>query len=156
MKRFSELKVGDEFFADCTITPSDLYTYLTFSGIRNVIYEKHESTESEPKMVSGRAILARMEGEFTKLDEFYGNQLIFYGIDGDPSWNGRQTRFLRPLRTDERLKAKFTISDKRDLNDEFGLVSVDFEGTGEDGKTILISKRNLYQMKKNSARTPEK
>ncbi len=100
------------------------------------------------KMVSGRAILARIEGEFTRLEEMYGNLLIFYGIDGDPTWNNRQTRFLKPLHTGERLKIRFKISDKRDLNDEFGLLAVDFEGTKEDGHTVLISKRNLYQMQK--------
>ncbi|MDE1829801.1 MAG: hypothetical protein KGI25_05720, partial [Thaumarchaeota archaeon] len=94
------------------------------------------------------AILARIEGEFTKLDAMYGNLLIFYGIDGDPTWNNRQTRFLKPLRTDEQLKIRFKISDKRELNDEFGLIAVDFEGIREDGETVLLSKRNLYQMKK--------
>ncbi len=44
-------------------------------------------------MVSGRAILGRMEGEFTKLEEMYGNLMIFYGMDGDPSWKGRQPDF---------------------------------------------------------------
>lgn len=153
MKRFSELNVGDELFSECTITPNDLERYISFSGIKNVIYEKKEFSDKQGKMVSGRAILARMEGEFTRLEEMYGNLLIFYGIDGDPTWNNRQTRFLKPLYTDEKLKIKFTISDKRDLNDEFGLLAVDFEGTRDDGKTVLISKKNLYQMKKESAST---
>ena len=148
MKRFSELKAGDEFFSECSISSEDLENYLAFSGIRNVIYEKKEFSDKEGKMVSGRAILARMEGEFTRLDEMYGNLLIFYGIDGDPNWNNRQTRFLKPLKTGERLKIKFKISDKRDLNDEFGLLAIDFEGADKDGQTVLISKKNLYQMKK--------
>ncbi len=148
MKKFSEIQAGDEFFSECKITPDDFEKYLSFSGIKNIIYEKKEFTDKQGKMVSGRAILARMEGEFTRLEEMYGNVLIFYGIDGDPSWNNRQTRFLKPLRTDEKLKIKFKISDKRDLNDEFGLLAVDFEGIDEDGKTVLLSKRNLYQMKK--------
>lgn len=148
MKKFSELKVGDEFFSECAITQEDLERYLSFSGIRNVIYDKKEFSKTEGKMVSGRAILARIEGEFTRLEEMYGNSLLFYGIDGDPTWDGRQTRFLRPLYTGQKMKIRFRISDKRDLNDEFGLVAVDFEGMGEDGKTVLLSKRNLYQMKK--------
>ncbi len=148
MKKFSELQTGDEFFSECTITPDDLEKYLSFSGIKNVIYEKRESANRQGKMVSGRAILAKIEGEFTRLDSMYGNVLIFYGIDGDPSWNNRQTRFLKPLCTGEKLKIKFKISDKRDLNDEFGLLSIDFEGIDKDGKTVLLSKRNLYQMKK--------
>ncbi|MDE1763378.1 MAG: hypothetical protein KGH88_03925 [Thaumarchaeota archaeon] len=148
MKKFSEIKTGDEFFSECTITPADLEKYISFSGIKNVIYEKKEFSDRGGKMVSGRAILARIEGEFTRLDEMYGNLLIFYGVDGDPSWGNRQTRFLKPLRTDEKLKIKFTISDKRDLNDEFGVLAIDFEGKRDDGEIVLLSKRNLYQMKK--------
>ena len=148
MKKFSEIQTGDEFFAECKITTDDFEKYLSFSGIKNIIYEKKEFADKQGKMVSGRAILARMEGEFTRLEEMYGNVLIFYGIDGDPSWSNRQTRFLKPLRTDERLKIRFKISDKRDLSDEYGLLAVDFEGIDEDCKTVLLSKRNLYQMKK--------
>lgn len=147
MKKFSELKVGDEFLSECKISSVELESYLSFSGIKNVIYENKQFS-SQGTMVSGRAILSRMEGEFTRLKEMYGNLLIFYGIDGDPSWNSRQTRFLKPLYTDETLKIKFKISDKRDLNDEFGLLVIDFEGSKENGDVVLISKRNLYQMKK--------
>ncbi|MGI0102532.1 MAG: hypothetical protein ACREA7_08065 [Nitrosotalea sp.] len=148
MKKFSELEVGDEFFAECKISSHDLDMYLSFSGIKNIIYEKEELSHQHNKMVSGRAILARIEGEFTRLEEIYGNLLIFYGIDGDPAWNSRQTRFLKPLHTDEKLRIKYKISDKRDLNDEFGLLSIDFEGTKDNGELVLVSKRNLYQIKK--------
>jgi len=148
MKKFSELRVGDEFFSECTISSDDLDKYLSFSKIKNIIYEKEELASQRGKMVSGRAILSRIEGEFTRLEEMYGNLLIFYGIDGDPAWNSRQTRFLKPLHTDEKLKIKFKISDKRDLNDEFGLLSIDFEGTRDNGELVLVSKRNLYQIRK--------
>ena len=131
MKRFSELKVGDEFFSEAKIPLSDLEEYLRFSGIKNVLYENKKDVER--KIVSGRAILAKMEGEFTRLKEMYGNLLIFYGMDGDPSWKGRHTRFLKPLYTDESLKMKFTISEKSDLNDDYGLLAIDFEGSKENG-----------------------
>ena len=146
MKKFAELNVGDEFYSECEITPPELDSYLSFSGIKNIIYENKEAS-NEKKMVSGRAILSKMEGEFTKLEPMYGNLLIFYGVDGDPDWSNRQTRFLKPLHTGEKLKIKFKISDKRKLNEEFGVISVDFEGTNQEGKTIVVSKRNLYQMK---------
>lgn len=146
MKRFSELNVGDEFYSECEISPSELDNYLLFSGIKNVIYED-KKVSNEKKMVSGRAILSKMEGEFTRLEPMYGNVLIFYGVDGDPDWNNRQTRFLKPLLTGEKLKIKFRISEKRKLNEEFGLIAVDFEGTNQEGKTVVVSKRNLYQMK---------
>ncbi len=147
MKTFAELNVGDEFYSECKITSPELDAYLKFSGIKNIIYE-NSVARKEKRMVSGRAILSKMEGEFTRLEEMYGNVLIFYGIDGDPSWNNRQTRFLKPLYTDENLKIKFKISDKRELDDTMGLITVDFEGTNEDGKTIVISRKNLYQIKK--------
>jgi hypothetical protein len=146
MKTFAELKVGDEFYSECEITSLELETYLAFSGIKNVIYD--DKSDKEKKMVSGRAILSKMEGEFTRLEEMYGNVLIFYGIDGDPKWKNRQTRFLKPFHTGERLKIKFKISEKRELDDSFGLIGIDFEGTNEDGKTIVISRKNLYQIKK--------
>jgi hypothetical protein len=147
MINFADFNVGDEFFSECSISPSELDSYLSFSGIKNIIYEKIESNQ-EKKMVSGRAILSKMEGEFTKLPEIYGNLIIFYGSDGAASWKNRQTRFLKPLFTDEKLKIRFKISEKRELNEDFGLVGVDFEGSKNDGEIILISKKNLYQIKK--------
>lgn len=147
MRKFSQLNIGDEFFAEFKISSSELDNYLLFSGIKNIIYENRKP-DDEKRMISGRAILSKIEGEFTKLDEMYGNLLIFYGIDGDPSWNNRQTRFLKPLFTDEKLKIKFRISEKKDLNEEFGLIAIDFEGISEDGKTVVISRKNLYQIKK--------
>ncbi|MEO9276476.1 MAG: hypothetical protein ABI340_01665 [Nitrososphaera sp.] len=148
MKKFSELNVGDEFYSECSISTKELSNYLAFSGIKNIIYENKQFFKQEKIMVSGRAILSKMEGEFTRLKEIQGNLLIFYGIDGDPQWNNRQTRFLKPLLADEKFKIKFKLSDKKEINEEFGLLAVDFEGTNENGETILISKKNLYQIKK--------
>ena len=150
MKRFAELNVGDEFYSECKISSVELESYLSFSGIKNIIFDNNEFSNEEKRMVSGRAILSKMEGEFTKLEEMYGNLLIFYGMDGDSSWNDRQTRFLKPLFTGEKLKIKFRISEKRELNEEFGLIGIDFEGVNEDGKTVVISKKNLYQIKKDA------
>lgn len=147
MKKFSELSVGDEFFSEGKISLQELESYLSFSGIKNVLYKNKEPK----KIVSGRAILGRMEGEFTKLKEMYGNLLIFYGMDGDPSWKGRHARFLKPLYTDEILKMKFKISEKMDLNEEYGLLAIDFEGSKENGDMVVISRRNLYQIKKDPA-----
>lgn len=108
MKSFSEINVDDEFFSEGRISLQELENYLSFSGIKNVLYKNNESK----KIVSGRAILGRMEGEFTKLKEVYGNLLIFYGMDGDPSWKGRHTRFLKPLYTDEILKMRLRYQKK--------------------------------------------
>jgi hypothetical protein len=149
MKKFSELNVGDEFFSECKITLSELESYLAFSKIKNVIYENNENIKKESStMISGRAILGRMEGEFTRLKEMYGNLLIFYGMDGDPIWKNRHTRFLKPLYTNENLKIKFKISEKTDLNENYGLLAIDFEGAKDNGELVVVSKRNLYQIKK--------
>ena len=98
-------------------------------------------------MVSGRAILSRMEGEFTRLSQIYGNHIVFIGTDGDPEWENRNTRFLKPLTTDQVLRLKFTVSGKEDIDEEFGKIAIDFEGTDQDGETIVLSKKNIYRIK---------
>ncbi len=148
MKKFSELKVGDEFFSECKISLPELESYLAFSKIKNVFYENNENMKKECTIISGRAILGRMEGEFTRLKEMYGNLLIFYGMDGDPAWKNRHVRFLKPLYTNENMKIKFKISEKTDINENYGLLAIDFEGSKDNGELVVISKRNLYQIKK--------
>ncbi|MFY9301145.1 MAG: hypothetical protein WAO91_08155 [Candidatus Nitrosotenuis sp.] len=148
MKKFSDLKVGEEFFSTCTFSKKELESYLGFSRIKNTIFDDNEYSS----IVSGRAIIARMEGEFTRLSQIYGNMILLYGMDGDPNWENRNTRFLKPLHVDEILKIKFTISDKKDSDDEFGMISVDFEGKKENGDAVVISKRNIYRIKKEPPR----
>jgi len=149
MKKFSEIKVGDEFFSECNISRTELERYLEFAKIKNILYENKENVSKEDNtMISGRAILGRMEGEFTRLNEMYGNLLIFYGMDGDPQWKNRHARFLKPLYTNENLKIKFIISEKSDINENYGLLAIDFEGSKETGELVVVSKRNLYQIKK--------
>ena len=147
MEKFSTLKIGNTFVSTTSISKKELEEYLGFSRIKNAMFDI-DSGKDEDRVVSGRAIIARMEGEFTRLRQIYGNFIVLYGIDGDSEWNNRQTRFLRPLYTDQVIRLKFTISDKKDIDDEYGLISVDFEATFEDGELILTSKRNLYRIKK--------
>ena len=148
MEKFSSLKIGAQFHSTTTISSDELDEYLGFSRIRNAMFEINTG-KKEPKLVSGRAMISRMEGEFTRLRQIYGNLIILYGIDGDKEWEGRQTRFLKPLYTNQVLKIKFIISEKKDLDDEFGLIGVDFEGTNEEGEVVLTCKKNLYRIKKN-------
>jgi len=145
MKKFSELKVGEEFYSTCSITEKELNEYLNFSRVKNVLLD---DPSAKNKLVSGRAILSRMEGEFTRLSQIYGNVLIFIGLDGDKEWGNRSTRFLKPLATDEVLKIKFTISSKEDIDQEFGKIAVDYEGTKQNGDLVIISKKNIYRIKK--------
>ena len=147
MEKFSSLKIGDQFQSTTTISSDELDEYLGFSRIRNAMFEI-DTGKKESKIVSGRAMISRMEGEFTRLRQIYGNLIILYGIDGDKEWENRQTRFLKPLYTDQVLKIKFTISEKKDIDEEFGLIGVDFEGIDEVGDVILTCKKNLYRIKK--------
>ena len=146
MKKFSEFRVGDSFYSTCSISHKELEEYLNFSRVRNAFLD--ERKKGEQKIVSGRAILSRMEGEFTRLSQIYGNHIVFVGMDGDPEWDNRNTRFLKTFFTDQVLKLKFTVSQKEDVDDDFGKIGIDFEGTNQDGEIIVISKRNIYRIKK--------
>ena len=146
MKKFSDFRVGDKFFSTCSISEKELDEYLNFSRVKNALLEEYGSKKQQ--MVSGRAALSRMEGEFTRLNQIYGNHIIFIGTDGDPEWENRSTRFLKPLHTDEVLKIQYTVSGKEDIDEEYGKIAVDFEGTNQEGEIVLISKKNLYRIKK--------
>ena len=147
MEKFKTIKVGNSFVSTTSISKKELDENLGFSRIKNAMFEI-DSGKDENRVISGRAIISRMEGEFTRLRQIYGNYIVLYGIDGDEEWKNRQTRFVRPVYTDQVLRLKYTISDKRDIDDEYGLISVDFEATFEDGELVLTSKRNLYRIKK--------
>tara|TARA_B110000014_G_C20051412_1_gene546967 strand:+ start:96 stop:557 length:462 start_codon:yes stop_codon:yes gene_type:complete len=147
MEKFSTLKIGDSFVSTTSISKKELDEYLRFSRIKNAMFEI-DSGKDEDRVISGRAIISRMEGEFTRLRQIYGNFIVLYGIDGDSEWKNRQTRFLKPLYNDQVIRLKFTISDKKDIDDDYGLISVDFEATFEDGDLVLTSKKNIYRIKK--------
>ncbi|MGI9567510.1 MAG: hypothetical protein ACR2LL_10940 [Nitrosopumilus sp.] len=150
MKKFSEFRTGDSFFSTCSISNKELDEYLNFSRVRNAFLE--DNRKEKQQIVSGRAILSRMEGEFTRLSQIYGNHIIFLGTDGDPEWKNKNTRFLKPLYTDQVLKLKFTISQKEDIDDEFGKIAIDYEGTNQEREPIVISKKNIYRIKKEPSR----
>ena len=147
MKKFFELDVGESFYSTCNISNDELEQYLEFSKIKNIILDN--IADKDHQLVSGRAILSRIEGEFTRLNQIYGNQIIFLGTDGDSEWGNRNTRFLKPLYTNQVLKLKFTIKEKIDIDENFGKIIIDFEGSSQDNKIIIISKKNIYRIKKN-------
>ena len=150
MRKFSDFKIGDSFFSTCSISDKELEEYLNFSRVKNAFLE--DKQKGEQKLVSGRAILSRMEGEFSRLSQIYGNDIVFLGTDGDLEWENRNTRFVRPLYKDQVLKLKFSISEIKDIDEEFGKIIVDYEGTNQKDETIVISKKNIYRIKKD----PEK
>ncbi|MEX0862367.1 hypothetical protein [Nitrosopumilus sp.] len=150
MKKFSEFRVGDSFYSTCSISDKELEEYLKFSRVKNAFLENKQKEEEQ--LVSGRAILSRMEGEFTRLSQIYGNHIVFLGTDGDSEWENRNTRFLKPLYTDQVLKLKFTVAQKEDIDEEFGKIVIDYEGSNQNEETIVISKRNIYRIKKDPPR----
>ncbi|EIJ65834.1 hypothetical protein BD31_I0097 [Candidatus Nitrosopumilus salaria BD31] len=150
MKKFSEFRVGDSFYSTCSISKKELEEYLNFSRVRNAFLEN--KSKGDQQLVSGRAILSRMEGEFTRLSQIYGNHIIFLGTDGDSGWENRNTRFLKPFYTDQVLKLKFSVSSKEDIDEEFGKIGIDYEGTNQEGETIVLSKKNIYRIKKEPPR----
>ena len=74
MKKFSEFRVGDKFYSTCSISEDELDEYFNFSRVKNAFLEDYGSKKQQ--MVSGRAALSRMEGEFTRLNQIYGNRYI--------------------------------------------------------------------------------
>ena len=146
MKKFSEFVVGESFHSTCSISNDELEEYIKFSRIRNVFLE--DKIKEKHQIVSGRAILSRMEGEFTRLNQIYGNEIIFLGTDGDSEWGNRNTRFLKPYYTDQMLKLKFTIIEKEDMNEEFGKITINYEGSSQNDELMIISKRNIYRIRK--------
>ena len=150
MKIFSEFKVEDAFYSTCSISDKELEEYLKFSRVRNAFLENKR--KGELQLVSGRAILSRMEGEFTRLNQIYGNDIIFLGTDGDSEWENRNTRFLKPFYTDQVLKLKFTVSQKEDTSEEFGKIMINYEGTSQDDELIVIAKKNIYRIRKEPPR----
>ncbi len=150
MKKFSDFRVGDAFYSTCSISDKELEEYLKFSRVKNAFLE--DKRKGKQQLVSGRAALSRMEGEFTRLSQIYGNDIILIGTDGDSEWGNRSTRFLKPLYTDQVLKLKFIVSQKEDVDEEYGKIFVDYEGKNQEDETILISKKNIYRIKKEPPR----
>ncbi|MDC0209079.1 hypothetical protein OAJ90_05530 [Nitrosopumilus sp.] len=146
MKKFSEFVVGESFYSTCSISHDELEEYLKFSRVKNIFLEN--KVNEGHQLVSGRAILSRMEGEFTRLNQIYGNQIIFLGTDGDSEWGNRNTRFLKPLYTDQVLKLKFTIVQKEEIDENFGKIIINFEGITQENELIVIAKNNIYRIKK--------
>lgn len=150
MKRFDEFCTGDRMQSELVITEKELGGYMEFARVKNAFLEEEESRGAGGRVIPGRALLSRIEGEFSRLEEVYGNHIVLAGYDGDPDWDGRSTRFLAPVYAGDTLRVTFAISGVEDVNDEYGRISVDYEATGEGGgKPVLLSRRNIYRIRKN-------
>jgi hypothetical protein len=150
--RFVDFKIGQAFEKHIAISSDESDKYLSFSKTRNVLLENRELAKTEGitgSFLSGRSIIARVEGEMTRLDAFSDNVMMLYGMDGDPSWGYRQTRFLVEIHPGEELLVKYIVSNKTDIDKRgYGILSMDFEVyTENDNKLVIVSRRNLYRMK---------
>lgn len=147
MKRFDEFRTGDRLRAELVITEGELDGYMEFARVKNAFLE--EGRQDGRRVIPGRALLSRIEGEFSRLEEVYGNHIILAGSDGDPDWDGRSVRFLAPVYAGDALSVTFVISGVADVSDEYGRISVDYEAAVEDRGLALLSRRNIYRIRKN-------
>jgi acyl dehydratase len=147
--KFEEFAVGQQFYAQITITKQDFENYISFAKTRNILHENPELAAKEGitgVLLPGRSILARVEGQMTRLPEFSDCVMLLYGMDGDTDWAGRQTRFLGEVYADEQLDVKYTIAAKKD-EPGYGILRVDYEVKKKD-KLVVVSRGNLYRIKK--------
>ena len=146
---FDDFAVGQVFTASFVMTADDFENYLAFARTRNVLHENPELAAREGirgVLLPGRSMIARAEGEMTRLPEFSDCVMLLYGMDGDPDWGGRQTRFLGEVYAGDALDATYTIVSKKEEKG-YGILRVDFE-ISRGGKPTLVSKGNLYRIKK--------
>ena len=151
--RFGEFKVGQRFKSRILIDRDDFERYILFAKTRNILHEKPELAATEGikgTLLPGRAIIARAEGEMTCLDIFSGSIMLLYGMDGDPNWDNRHCRFLGEVYVEDELEVEYSISDKKEGNSKsYGILSIDVQIRRlTDNKLVIVSRRNLYRMKK--------
>ena len=151
--KFEEFKVGQTFKSRICIDKDEFEKYISFAKTRNILHEKPELAAKEGikgTLLPGRAIIARAEGEMTRLDIFSNNIMLLYGMDGDPKWDNRHTRFLDEVYVGDELEVEYSISYKKGGNSErYGILSIDVQIKRiSDSKLVIISHRNLYRMKK--------
>jgi hypothetical protein len=149
--RFEDFAVGQTFAASITITRADFESFVSFARTKNILLENPQLAEKEGIrgiMLPGRSIIARAEGEMTLLPAFSDCVMLLYGMDGDPAWSNRHTRFLGEVYGGEELEVKYVVSEKKD-DMGYGILAIDFEiSRTRDKKLVVVSRRNLYRIKK--------
>jgi acyl dehydratase len=151
--KFDEFKPDQIYKSHICIDESEFKQYVSFAKVENILHQKPDLAKKEGingTLLPGRAVLARAEGEMTQLEEFSDNIMLFYGMDGDPQWDNRQTRFLAQAYVGDEHEVEYTISDKREENTgRYGILSIDIQVKRvRDNKLIIVSRRNLYRIKK--------
>lgn len=146
---FDDFAVGQVFTASFVMTEGDFKNYLAFARTRNILHENPELAAKEGikgVLLPGRSVISRTEGEMTRLPAFSDCVMLLYGMDGDPDWGGRQTRFLGEVYVGEALEAKYIIVSKKEEKG-YGILRVDYE-IAKAGKPVVVSRGNLYRIKK--------
>jgi acyl dehydratase len=151
--KFEEFKIGQTFKSYICIDKHEFAKYISFARTKNILHEKPELAAKEGikgTLLPGRAILARAEGEMTRLDLFSDTIMLLYGMDGDPKWDNRHTRFLGEVYVGDELEVDYTVSDKKEGNSEkYGILSIDVQIKQlNNSKPVIVSRRNLYRIKK--------
>ena len=144
--RFEDFAVGQSFTASITITKSDFDGYMAFARTRNILHKNPKLAEKEGIkgiMLPGRSIIARAEGEMTRLPAFSDHIMLLYGMDGDRGWSSRHTRFLGEVYAGDTLEVKNVISDKKE-DKGYGILAIDFEINGADDKKLSWCRAGTY------------
>ena len=72
--KFEEFKVGQTFKSRICIDNDEFEKYISFAKTKNILHEKPELATKEgikSTLLPGRDIIARAEGEMTRLDIFF-------------------------------------------------------------------------------------
>jgi acyl dehydratase len=153
--KFEDFKVGQTFRSRICIDKDEFEKYLSFAKTKNILHENPELAAKEgiksTTLLPGRAIVARAEGQMTRLDAFANNIMLLYGMDGDPTWGNRHTRFLAEVYAGDELEVEYSISDKKDggPSELYGILSIDIQIKRiNDNKLVIVSHKNLYRIKK--------
>jgi hypothetical protein len=153
--KFEDFKVGQKFKSYICIDKDEFEKYISFAKTKNILHENPELAAKEgirnATLLPGRAIIARAEGEMTRLDIFSNNIILLYGMDGDPSWNNRHTRFLAEAYAGDEFEVEYSISDKKGEgnSERYGILSIDVQIKRiSDNRLVIVSHRNLYRIKK--------
>ncbi|MGI0020616.1 MAG: MaoC family dehydratase [Nitrososphaera sp.] len=147
--KFDDFVPGQTFSAAMTITKDDFDKYISFARTKNALHENPELAAKEgitDVLLPGRSIIARAEGEMTRLPAFSDCIMLLYGMDGDSGWGGRQTRFMREAYAGEALEVRYTVVNKKEEKD-YGILRVDYE-ISKAGRPVAISRGNLYRIKR--------
>jgi acyl dehydratase len=153
--KFEEFKVGQTFRSRICIVKDEFEKYLSFAKTKNILHENPELAAKEgiksTTLLPGRAIVARAEGQMTRLDAFSNSIMLLYGMDGDPAWGNRHTRFLAEVYAGDELEVEYSVSDKKDRgpSELYGILSIDIQIKRiSDSKLVIVSHKNLYRIKK--------